>query len=120
MIPAFNKRPGVVLERELVKGQTFKKPTSKGKFPTLIQKKKKRKKERKHMERCSASLNSREMQIKTTRRYYLAPIRMAIIKKSTNKNCWRDVEKREPSHAVGETVNWYSHYGEHYGASLRN
>ena len=29
----------------------------------------------------------REMQIKTTVRYYLTPIRMAIIKKSTNNKC---------------------------------
>ena len=29
------------------------------------------------------------MQIKTTMRYHLTPLRMAIIKKSTNNNCWR-------------------------------
>ena len=30
------------------------------------------------------------------------------------------VEKREPSCTVGGNVNWYSHYGEQYGGSLKN
>ena len=41
-----------------------------------------------HMKRCSASLDIREVQIKTTVRYHLTLVRVANINKSTKK-CWR-------------------------------
>ena len=41
----------------------------------------------------------REMQIKTKMRYHFTPVRMAIIKMSTNNRCWRGCdEKGTPVH----------------------
>ena len=53
-------------------------------------------------------------------KYHLIPVRMAIIKKSQTINAAKDVEKMEPSYAIGGNANWYS-YGEgQYGGSLKN
>ena len=74
----------------------------------------------KHMKKGSTSLITREMQIKTTMRYHLIPVRMAMINKSTKTNAGGGVEKREPSCTAAGNLNWFSHHGNQFGGSLKN
>ena len=48
----------------------------------------------KHLWKCSESLIIREMQIKTTLRFYLKPVRMAKIKNSADSRCWLECGER--------------------------
>ena len=59
----------------------------------------------KHMRKSSTLLIIREMQIKTTMRYHLTPVRMAIIKSLQTINAGEGVEKREHFCTVGGNVN---------------
>jgi hypothetical protein len=44
---------------------------------------------KKHMKKCSPSLALKEMQIKTTLKFYLTPVGIAIIKNTMNSKCWQ-------------------------------
>ena len=60
------------------------------------------------------------MEIKTTMRYYLTPVRLTFIKKKKITSVGKNVERREPSYTVGGNVNWCNHYRKQYGVSSKN
>ena len=60
---------------------------------------------KRHMKSCSTSLIIRESKSKPQLGYHLTPVRMGIIRKSTNKIAGEGVEEREPSCTVGGNVN---------------
>ena len=64
---------------------------------------------KKHLKKSSKSLVIREMQIKTTLRFHLIPIRMAKIKHLSTTHAGEDVEEGEHSSIAGGSANWYNH-----------
>ena len=69
----------------------------------------------KHRKKCSSSLVFREMQIRTTLRYYLMPVRIVIIKKSEDNRCWGGCgEKREPSCTINGNLSYFFHFEKQF------
>jgi hypothetical protein len=60
---------------------------------------------KKHMKKCSPSLAIKEMQINTTLRFHLIPVRIAIIKTQMTTNVGKDEWKKEPSYTAGGNVS---------------
>jgi hypothetical protein len=52
------------------------------------------------MKICSPSLAIKEMQIKTTLRFHLTPVRIATIKNTTNNKCWQAYRGKKNPHTL--------------------
>jgi hypothetical protein len=60
---------------------------------------------KKHMKKFSPSLAIEKMQIKTTLRFHLTPVRIAIIKTPLTTDIGKDVGKKEPLYTAGGNAN---------------
>jgi len=65
----------------------------------------------KYIKKCSISLVNREMQIKTTPRFYLHQSESLKLKTQVTTDIGEDVEKEEHSSIAGGIASWYNHSG---------
>jgi hypothetical protein len=60
------------------------------------------------------------MQIKTTLRFHLTPVRIANIQNSVTADAGKDVEKEEHFSIAGGIATLYNHSGSQSGGSSEN
>ena len=72
-----------------------------------------------HMKRCSTLLIIERCKSKLPRGITSHQSEWPSSKSLQIISAREGVEKKESSHTVGGKVNWYSHYGEQYGVSLK-
>ena len=73
----------------------------------------------KHIKKCSITLLIRQMQIKTTLRFYLTAVRMAKIKTQATADAGKNLEKEEDSSIAGRIASWYNHSENQLGVTQK-
>jgi hypothetical protein len=72
---------------------------------------------KKHVKKCSPS---KEIQIKTTLRFYLTPVRIAIIKNTTQTGVSEEAGNKEHLYTAGGNASWCNHSGKKFGGYLKS
>jgi hypothetical protein len=73
---------------------------------------------KKHMKNCSPSVAVKEMQIKSTLKFHLTPVRIAIIKNTTNMCWWGCGEKGTVMHWWWN-ASWCNYSAKKFGDFLK-
>jgi uncharacterized protein (UPF0210 family) len=60
---------------------------------------------KKHLKKCFLNLAIKQMQMKTTLRFHLTAVKIAIIKNTTTNKCCEDVGEKGPLHTAGGNVS---------------
>jgi hypothetical protein len=71
------------------------------------------------MKKCSPLLAIKEMQVKTTKRFHLTSVRIAIFSSPTTTGVGKDVKKKESLHNAGGNANKYNHSGKKFVGFLK-